>query len=331
MAFTFVTLSSNAQIAYEKAKPLDNMYFGIQGGISSPLDFNSVTPFNAISGIKIGKWISPTFGLEAEGNAWFGDNHFAESKTVVKASYVGLNGQINLTALTLGYNPSKTFEVSTSTGLGWIHMYNAPGELNYLGAKTGLSFAWNLGYNKAWQINVNPAVYWNLSETGKIQFNKNHSQLALLVGITYKFKTSNGTHGFRDYNIGRMLEEIDRMREELEKKPKEVFVDRPVPTTVKTDVVESKWFVFFAQNSDVLTSEAIDVLELVPQNTTVSIVGSASIEGTAEYNQDLSERRAAAVSDYLAKKGINVVSATGVGAQSETSGRIAVIEVVNNQ
>lgn len=45
----------NAQTAYEAAKVFDNVSVGVTGGISSPLNFNSVTPFNTNFGIRLQK------------------------------------------------------------------------------------------------------------------------------------------------------------------------------------------------------------------------------------------------------------------------------------
>ena len=175
---TVMLSSANAQIAYQKADFLDNVYVGLNGGVSSPLDFNSVTPFNAQAGVKVVKNWSPVFGTNIEGTAVFGDNHFADSHTFVKATYVGLNGTLNLTNLFLNYNPDKVFETSLEAGIGWIHNYHTPtptnidGHANYLGAKTGVILAWNIGNNKAWQLYAEPSVYWNLSKTDKILVGK---------------------------------------------------------------------------------------------------------------------------------------------------------------
>ena len=54
----------NAQKAVEYGKLTDNLYIGAGGGISSPLDFNSVAPFNPSVSIFIGKDVTPLFGLE---------------------------------------------------------------------------------------------------------------------------------------------------------------------------------------------------------------------------------------------------------------------------
>ena len=336
---TVMLSSANAQIAYQKADFLDNVYVGLNGGVSSPLDFNSVTPFNAQAGVKVGKNWSPVFGTNIEGTAVFGDNHFADSHTFVKATYVGLNGTLNLTNLFLNYNPDKVFETSLEAGLGWIHNYHTPtptnidGHANYLGAKTGVILAWNIGNNKAWQLYAEPSVYWNLSKTDKIQFNKHNAQLAVSVGVVYKFKTSNKTHNFKVYNIYDYTSALEEARDriaaleaqnaELSKRPTETY--NVVKETNKETVVYSQdiFTVSFLQNSAELTQDAKNILDKVGASLPVKIIGSTSPEGTTRRNSELSVQRANAVAEYLKSRGVEVVSAEG-----NEHGRIAVVTVV---
>ena len=332
---TVMLSSANAQIAYQKADFLDNVYVGLNGGVSSPLDFNSVTPFNAQAGVKVGKNWSPVFGTNIEGTAVFGDNHFADSHTFVKATYVGLNGTLNLTNLFLNYNPDKVFETSLEAGFGWIHNYhtstptNIDGHANYLGAKTGVILAWNIGNNKAWQLYAEPSVYWNLSKTDKIQFNKHNAQLAVSVGVVYKFKTSNKTHNFKVYNIYDYTSALEEARDriaaleaqnaELSKRPTETY------NVVKETVVYSQDIitVSFLQNSAELTQDAKNILDKVSVSLPVKVIGSTSPEGTTRRNSELSVQRANAVAKYLKSRGVKVVSAEG-----NEHGRIAVVTVV---
>ena len=332
---TVMLSSANAQIAYQKADFLDNVYVGLNGGVSSPLDFNSVTPFNAQAGVKVGKNWSPVFGTNIEGTAVFGDNHFADSHTFVKATYVGLNGTLNLTNLFLNYNPDKVFETSLEAGLGWIHNYHTPtptnidGHANYLGAKTGVILAWNIGNNKAWQLYAEPSVYWNLSKTDKIQFNKHNAQLAVSVGVVYKFKTSNKTHNFKVYNIYDYTSALEEARDriaaleaqnaELSKRPTETY------NVVKETVVYSQDIitVSFLQNSAELTQDAKNILDKVSASLPVKVIGSTSPEGSTRRNSELSVQRANAVAKYLKSRGVKVVSAEG-----NEHGRIAVVTVV---
>lgn len=306
----------NAQTAIQSPKFFDNMYLGGELGSTMPLDFNNQFPYNATFGIKLGKNFTPVVGANIEGKTWFGDNHFNNLKTFFKSTYVGLNGTLNLMRMFNGGVPNK-FELSTETGLGWIHEFDKDND--FLGAKTGVALGFNF---KAWQVYVEPAVYWNLGgehNGEKIQFDKRDAQLALAAGLIYKFKCSNGTHDFKTYDIKKLNDEINELRSR-----------GPVHDTVtvtKNQVIDNRvWVVYFAQNSYDLTDEDLDILDNVPVNgKDVEVIGYASPEGTKEYNQGLSEKRAETVALYLKKRGVNVKSYKGMGVKDNTSGRVVII------
>jgi hypothetical protein len=354
LCFGFTT--ANAQIATENRKAFDNVYVGIEAGVTTPLNFDPVLPVNPVAGLKIGKEFTPIFGLELEGMAVFGDNFYrygyesstpvwtegpfnihqnGDVSTFVKATNVGLNGVINWSNLLWGYRGApRAFEIKSNTGLGWLHYFGTytpdypiggikiAGKSNVLTAKTALDLVFNLGSKKAHSILVSPGIYWDLNEDGNIKFNKNYAQLGVMLGYIYHFKTSNGTHHFKTYDVGAMINEIDRLNSDLAKKPNEVVKYVEV---IKTDKIMSPatWVVQFARNSSILSDEAKNVLDGVYGN--VNIVASASPEGTKEYNQKLSEKRAAVVADYLTKRGIKVNSSEGIGSVNDSSNRIAII------
>lgn len=312
-----------AQTAYEKSKILDNTSISVVGGVTTPLDFNSVFPVNGVAGIKLQKDLTPVFGFNVEGLASFDDNHYGSVSTVVKSINTGLNGVVNLSNLLCGYKGTpRIFEVSTETGIGWLHSWTGPHD--YLTSKTGAVLSFNLGKKKAHSIIINPAIYWNLNKTGHIEFNKNYAQLSVSVGWVYHFKTSNGTRSFKAYDIASMNDEINSLKRDLAKKPKEI-----VKEVIKTKVVNTigNTIVFFAQNSSELTGTAMTELSKIPSGSKVSIIGSASPEGSSKYNQKLSEKRAEVVSRFLTENGIIVENCIGTGVTDTTSGRVAIITI----
>ncbi len=330
LALFCAVVSVNAQIATENSKVLDNVSVGVTVGATTPLDFNSVFPLNTNLGLKISKEFTPVVGMQIEGLAILNDNHFSDVKTLVKATNVGVNGTVNLSNLLCGYNGSpRKFEVSTVTGLGWLHTWTT--SCNYLTAKTGVDLAWNLGSNKEHSIVVTPAVFWNLNKYDKIAFNKNGAQLGLNIGYVYHFMTSNGTHHFKTYDIGAMNDElrlanekINTLRTELAKKPK---TTETVVTERLVEKVRTEWVVWFAQNSAELTTDAVKTLNTVGSNSIVDIVATASPEGTVEFNQKLSEKRAEAVATFLKGRGVKVNSYMGMGVQGGASNRLAIVTV----
>lgn len=334
MAFSAVVV--NAQTAVQTSKVFDNTFIGVEGGVSTPLTFDNVFPLNSTVTLRVGKLFTPVVGAEVEGTTWFGsragyvDRFDGYTHNAVRGLYVGLNGLLNLTNLFCGYNGSpRTFEVSAVAGPGWVHTFIPNNEDNYnnhLGAKTGLNLAFNLGKAKAHTLSINPSVLWNLSvpgnKYGQLAFNKKGAELYVGVGYTYHFKTSNGTHYFKVYDVGALNDEINRLNEELAKKPKQVEVVKEVVTT-NTVVETNERVVYFSQNSDVLTDDAKAILDNV--NGTVKVDAYASPEGTEQYNKELSQRRANVVADYLRTNGVTVTEAIGHGVVGETSNRVAIV------
>ena len=358
LCFSFVV--ANAQIATENRKALDNIYVGVEAGVTAPLNFNSTFPVNPVAGIKIGKEFTPIIAIEAEGLAVFGDNFYryginsstlvweegafnvhkdGSMNTFVKATNVGANLVLNWSNALWGYKGTpRVFEVKTNTGLGWLHYfgdfttnkvggYKPAGRNNVLTAKTAIDLVFNIGNKKAHTLTLSPTIYWGLNEEGNIKFNKNYAQFGLMLGYTYHFKTSNGTHHFKTYDVGAMIGEIDRLNEELAKKPTEVVVEKvitaPSTNAVAAIQVPSTYVIQFAKNSFILSNAAKEILDGI--SGSVNITASASPEGTKKYNQTLSEKRANVVAEYLTKKGVKVNSVKGIGCVDNNSNRIAII------
>lgn len=335
--FTMLT-TANAQIARENTKFFDNTYLTVEGGAFMPTDMNSVFPLNANAGVKLGKLINPVIGVNVEGTVMFGDNHYLPySNTIVKASNVGVNFTIDTFNWFGGFKANRKFTIAPEFGLGWLHFYgtNFDNHKNALSAKTGIIFNWRV--SNVVSLFAEPTMYWNLGSDPlhQVEFNKSHSQLGLQVGITFRFKNSNGKHDFVEYDFGainaklnELIAENNAMKDELAKKPTEV-VKETTTTITKTEYVENLTYVLFAQNSSTLSEDAKATLSNIAKKVSeVKIVrGYASPEGTKAYNQSLSERRAFAVADYLKANGVNVQEVIGNGSTGNESNRVVIVEV----
>ena len=328
LALFSAVVTANAQIATENSNAFDNVGVGVTAGVSAPLDFNSGCPLNTNWGLKITKDITPVIGFQIEGLAFLNDNHFSDLKTAVKATNVSLNGALNLSNFFWGYKGTpRAFEVSAVAGLGWLHAWNT--SENSLTAKTGLDLAFNLGKKKVHSLVLTPAVYWNLHKIDAIQFNKKGAQLAFNLSYIYHFKTSNGTHHFKTYDVGAMNNEINYLHGKLDEceKREPKLVERIVEKKVAVPT-NTKWFVQFAQKSAELTAEAKATLDKIGENLVVDVIGTSSPEGDAEFNQRLSEKRAAVVADYLTKRGVKVNSWAGKGVYiGRATNRLAIVTV----
>ncbi len=330
LALFSAVLGANAQIATENSNALDNIGLGATAGVTTPLDLNSAFPVNTTFGVVATKGITPVLGLQFEATTSLADNHFADAKTAFKAINLGLNGSLNIPNMFLGYNGKpRVFETSAILGLGIRHAINNGG--NDIVAKTGIDFAFNIGKKRAHSLVFSPAVYWGLRNNGHIQFNHNNALIAIMGSYIYHFKNSNGTHSFKTYDVGAMIEEINRLNAEngqLEKDLKTCIDSKP--TVVKivdnnvTVIDNSAWIVQFEQGKAELSLEAKNILNQIGNDAIVDVVGTASPEGTDEFNQKLSEKRAAVVADYLTNRGVKVNSWVGKGVNPVT-GRAAIV------
>lgn len=335
----FATMSMNAQKALVESKFWDNWYVGINGGATTPLSFDKVTPLNPTVGVRIGKEFTPVFGVNIEGTAWLG-SHSDIGKTivrfdgdrhlVVRGTNLGVNGTVNFSNLFCGYNGKpRVFEVIGIVGAGWWHTFSKDEVHGYttndLSSKTGVDLNFNLGSKRAHSLYVEPYVLWNLgSAPRQIQFNKNYAQFGVNVGYNYHFKTSNGEHYFVQYDLGdidAMNAEINALRSQEPKViEKEVIVEKVVQVPVYSG---NNWVVTFEKGGFELTQAAKNTLNEIKKGTNVIVEATASPEGSAEFNKQLSDERAYEVARYLKERGVNVVKYTGLGATGADSNRIA--------
>lgn len=227
MAASAMTMSAQQEVpyGYYANKFTDNWYIGIDAGVSSKTTHQAVLKnINPNAGVRLGKWITPAFGLAAEGNVLLGNKVAGNDYTNasgIKAMQLMLLGQFNFSNWFCGYKGEpRNFEVIGNLGIGWLHNYGDNKEemgtiQNTMNQKIALDFAWNFGSDKQWQFYVEPAITYAIAgaKTDYIQNghvvldNENHgrqlvnwdinySHLQLNVGINYKFKTSNGRHNF---------------------------------------------------------------------------------------------------------------------------------------
>ena len=98
------------------------------------------------------------------------------------------------------------------------------------------------------------------------------------------------------------------------------FEGCPDPKNTITALLNENSFVFFELDRTALYKDATDFLDQIANHlnqssgVVVEIIGHASSEGSSNYNQGLSKRRAQSVADYLMDKGVNKM-------QLKTSGK----------
>lgn len=360
---------ASAQTTVRGSKLTDNWSVGIQaGGVTPAANHKVIGDLRPAVGITIAKEITPIFGLALEGNTLINAGHNTRfySSNAFDASNISGLMSFNLTNLIWGYKGEpRLVDVKAVYGFGWGHEYY-PGEyndVNLLTSKAGLNVGFNLGADKAWQINVKPAIVWALGDGGFTQtgqsYNINLAHLELMAGVTYKFKNSNGTHNFalvKEYDqaeVDGLNAKINDLRNQLGAKDQKIAADaaaikklqdelndcrnkKVAPAEAKgANGIESN--VFFACGKSIITRAQMPNVSRVASflknnpNATVSVKGYASPEGPAGLNQKLSVARAEAVKKMLVKKyGISASRITtegcGVGSvfSEPTWNRVAI-------
>lgn len=353
----FAVAAMTAQVmsaqTVSESKLSDNWYMGVNGGVNAKTTHTSIfNNLNPSAGLRIGRNITPVFGVAAEGEAYF-DNKGSEARplgTFVKGINVSLLGTTNFSNLFGGYTGSpRAFEIIGVYGIGWGHAFstesNEPDRKNAMTSKLGLDFAFNLGEARAWQIYVEPNITYGMNMDGdKTQFNVNNSALGVLVGVNYKFGNSNGTHNFaladlRDQGeIDALNDRINELRSDVNARDNELAVSRRTindlemklknqkpPVIVKetktTNVLQPS--VIFRQGKSTIDAAQYASISMIAtymknhKDAKILIKGYASPEGSAELNQKLSEARAAAVRNALVNRyGISAdrLTTQGLGA-----------------
>lgn len=343
MLFT-MTSFTNAQTAIQTSKITDNISVGVHAGASMPISRINAFPINPLVGLTVGKQISPVFGVNLEGTAWFG-SHSGTDKTnrfddylkhnTVRAINVGANMNLNLRNLFSGYNTKPYhFEYGIEGGFGWLNTM-IPNDRNYndLSLKTQINFKYNVGKERAHTFGISPTLWWNLTEHGKaVSFNSRDAQFGIVLSYTYHLKNSHGTHYLKVYDVGALQEEL-----EYWKTHREVVTVPETPSKVvevfefdKVVEIPAATVIYFAVNDATLDDAGKAELDKFPAGASVNVVGTASPEGTEKRNMELSQMRADVVADYLRARGVEVTSAEGKGvATGATSNRVAI--VMNNK
>ena len=260
--------------------------------------------------------------------------------------------KVNLNNLIAGYNGEpRVIEVIPTVGFGWIHgfynsssvQYSKEGVLrepynndkNDLGGKVSIDFRLNV--TKRLALTATPYIAYNLTNGRPSQneftdpncqprFDARNAWYGLEVGVTYRlgktFKLCPYTYTQDD--IDALNDVINKQREELAQKPKEIV---KVETVVQKEYVDAgEYVVFFNKASSELTEKAKETLDKIKAEKVSVVRGSASPDGPQKLNKDLSERRAKAVGDYLSGKGVKCELVYGdFGTSNALNSRVVVV------
>ena len=326
-------IAANAQSvsSISNSKFFDNWQVGVNVGGYTPTTgnafFKSARPN---FGVEVGKQISPSFRLSADGTAYINNNSFGvRNPLAIEHVNVAMLGNFNLSNIFAGYKGEpRKFEVEAFAGPGWFHSFY-PGknaDTNEMSVKFGANFLLNLGSSKAWAVKFSPSILY-LIDHGVSQhansLNSLHSYTQASLGLVYRFKGSNGAHHITaaqasaapvvEDKSGPLREELRDARKRIHELEEELAEARnKKPEVIETKVVETKRtlesVVTFAQGKTIIApSQQPNVARIATYmkkypKSKVIIKGFASPEGSIEVNERIAKARAEAVKSVLVKQ-----------------------------
>ena len=339
------------------SKMTDNWYIGVNGGSSAKTTgkfmFNKMNPFGSL---RIGRYLTPVFGLTAEGTAYFSDKQFVDSRTFVKSVNASLLANVNLSNWLGGYpGKPRRVELVAVAGMGWGHVFGT-GNVKYndLTSKLGLDLAVNVGRARAWQFYLEPSIVYNLNrQPDGVAYNLQQSGVGVALGINYKLPNSNGTHNFvrvgilDQYEVDMLNQQLNELRYEQQQQEKALArngrtirelrdsleearqvkpatIIKKVTQVVNNNVLQPT--VIFGQGKSAVDAAQMASVAMIAKymknhpTSRILIKGYASPEGNPELNQRLSEARANAVKQALVSRyGISAdrLTTQGMGATDE--------------
>lgn len=316
----------------------DNWFFSLGGGASVLMgDGDHAGSFgkriSPTLNVAVGKWFTPGVGLrlqysglQAKGFTdqkdadYVRGNQFKGGYYKQRFDYMNLHGDVlfNLNALFGGYNRQRVYEVIPFVGAGFIHNYTKP-RREALALNVGVLNRFRL--SDALDINVEFSALGTEDKfDGEIGGSRSFdSMLNLTAGITYRFPS----RGFRrpvpqlisqaelallQDNLAVMAARNAELQNALaEAKSQPVAEVTETEVVIPSDIAPRTVF-FSIGSSEVSPREAMNLSYLAEQmkqfpQTTYTVNGYAdAATGSAEFNKQLSLKRAQAVVDVLVHK-----------------------------
>jgi OmpA-OmpF porin, OOP family len=321
--FSVVCLAQEKEKALKQYSFGDNWFIQGQGGVSYSFFENNgeKTVFNLLAphaALSIGKYFSPQAGTRLQLGGWESRTYLnSNNKYFVKFYSANIDGLLNLTNVFLKYKENRVFNLIGILGLGYVHTFRN-GNYNidkddYWVPRVGLQTDFRLSN----ALNFNIETNLNIADdnfNGIRSGEKYDCYLNILAGLTYKFNN----RGFALVDImdpaliQSLNDEINRLRGQVAEY-KECCEKKQVPETIIKEVPvvkEAPWnaVILFRLDKSVIDpnqeANLYNVAKYLKENpdAKVTIASYCDVKtGTPEYNQNLSERRSAAVVKALTK------------------------------
>lgn len=306
--------------------------------------------------LAVGKWFTPGLGLRTKLSGIWGKAVFTDDNATNENKYWILNEQamFNLSNMLCGYNEKRvwSFIPFLGVGVGRSCTYNkyaagfSVGILNEFRVSRRVSLNLELGWNR-----YESEICGMLSDVGQgIMDHPNNGYAE--VGLTYRigkctWEKVPDVNAIKELSqsqidaLNAMLEDEradnERLRKEVENSKR---ANNSQTETTKTKVVTYPVSVFFNINESTIASDKdlVNVKQLAEysknNNAKITVTGYAdSSTGPAEFNQELSRKRAEKVAEELEKMGvkkenINIEAKGGVDTLVPPSyNRRAIVEI----
>lgn len=315
----------------------------------------------ASTSLGVSKWITPKYGIGIKStvgweNGAFDGINFKEGWNTFKGrnwvSYVDVLAvsKFNLNNILGDYDGTRDkVEFIPSVGIGWVHGFKYNSIIfignGMIGARKGTKhtndimteYALDIKFNltKHFGLILTPYYAFNLTggkfsysdnrvvETNKPRFDSRNSWYGLEAGLNLfignQFKVC--PYKYTQDEVDALNAKIDDLRNHplVTTHIIEKIVDHNIVCTVP------EYVIIFPKDSYELDNSAMSIINSLPKDIKVKLVGGASPEGSTKHNKELAQNRTYVVKSQLENRGISVLDVDAVGA--ELGSRVVIIKV----
>lgn len=306
----------------------DNMYISLGAGAQTFFtdhwntgDNAGNSKFTLAMDFAVGKWFTPYIGGRI--NAMGGALHYdwpMQADVMTHMRYFGIYGDMtfNMSNLIGGYNPDRFFSIVPFAGIGYNYAFKNTGtdkKTHAFPISGGITLNFRLSHYVDFFIEGRANVLGD-HFSGVLGGSQVESIVSAVGGLTYKF----GKNRFKAYDpyaeqmiINGLNDKVNQLRAALQQCQEQECPPCPEAVVVQEEAVieepcnqDLTSAVRFSINSAVISDEeAINVYNVAQwmkanPDCSITVAGYADKEtGTAEYNMQLSQKRADAVKKIL--------------------------------
>lgn len=341
---TTSAMAQETEVPVQKYKVVTNSFWAnwfVSAGITGNAFYTSQeasgmdgNPFSDKRGtlgftVAVGKWFTPGLGLRTKVDGAWGKQVNSDNNHPLY-NYIDIHEDVmfNLSNMFCGYNEKRVWNFIPYVGLGAIKNFDDNWDISY-----HFGLLNNFRVASRWQLflDVNFAAFEGTVDQAANDPWRNYSKytsrhwdkkVSLELGVTYNL----GKHTWDkapdvDALMAMNREQMDALNQSLKEQQDEnarlrdmlaAAKNKPAVVERTKEVVSTSASVFFNINSAEVASrkDLVNVKELAEyakeNNSKIVVTGYAdSKTGSAEYNQQLSEKRAQTVADELVKMGVN--------------------------